>query len=91
MDYFGEDTSKLVPRLNCCDNCANGPNGNTRESSSLVCDTAARNIVDMFFGDCVFCDHEHNYDSDDYDGSYFEEIDPSCSDEDEQESDTDNA
>lgn len=24
-----------------------------------------RNIVDMIFGDCVFCDHDHSYDSDD--------------------------
>lgn len=24
LDYFGEDTSALAPRLNCCDNCSRG-------------------------------------------------------------------
>lgn len=84
-----------MPHIDCCDNCAGCASDNTNIQLVAPSRRAVQNIVDIIFGDCVFCDCDHEYDSYDetdiYNGSYYEHSDRSCSDEDERESDKENA
>ncbi|KAG4067504.1 hypothetical protein HA402_002781 [Bradysia odoriphaga] len=72
LDYFGEDTTSIAPRENCCDNCSRAinPSNSTPPARLQLYRTGyTSSIIDLFFPDFDFyddCDSEDESNYDEY-------------------------